>query len=158
MGERLQAQLFCGKGIFAGLHLGFPGHCAIRAVRCEVFLFGLFFRLQDEPRRFGEFQIFHGDDDFGHAQGRALGCTVENAISHAFRAQGLVALFAQHPANGVHDVGFPAAIRPDDAGAAHSAERDHGPLAEGLEPYNFHFSELKQGVPFCRELPLRGLP
>jgi hypothetical protein len=66
-----------------------------------------------------------------------------------------VALFAENPTDGIYYVGLAATIGPDDAGGAGAAEGDHGPLAEGLETYNFDFTKLKQGVPFCREQPLR---
>jgi hypothetical protein len=66
-----------------------------------------------------------------------------------------VALFADDPANCVDDVGFAAAVRADDAGGAGATESDHGPLAKRLESNNFDFAQLKQGVPFCRELALR---
>jgi len=66
-----------------------------------------------------------------------------------------MALFAQHPTDGVYYVGFAAAVWTNDAGGAVAAKGDHGPFAEGLKANNFDFSELKQGFPFCRELPLR---
>jgi hypothetical protein len=64
-----------------------------------------------------------------------------------------MALFAQHPADGVHHVRFSAPVRPDDAGRPDTAERHHGALAEGFEAYDFDFAQLKQDVPFCR-IPL----
>jgi hypothetical protein len=59
-----------------------------------------------------------------------------------------MALFAENPGNGIHDVGFAAAVRPDDAGRAGSAERDHGALAKRLKANDFNFSQLQQDVPF----------
>ena len=49
---------------------------------------------------------------------RPLGRAVENAVGHALGAQRLVALLAQHPGDGVHDIGFAAAVGPDDAASA----------------------------------------
>ena len=69
-----------------------------------------------------------------------------------------MALLAQHPADRVHHVRLPAAVRPHDAGRAGAAERDHGAFAERLKANDFYFSQLKQGVPFCRVLPLRDAP
>ena len=84
---------------------------------------------------------------------------VEDAIRHALGAERLVALLAEHPGDGVHDVGFAAAVGPDDAGRAGAAECDHGALAERFKANDFHFSQLKQDVPFCRIPLVRvGLP
>jgi len=43
---------------------------------------------------------------------------LENDVLHLAAAQGLGALFAQHPADGVGDVGLAAAIGTDDGGDA----------------------------------------
>jgi len=59
-----------------------------------------------------------------------------------------VALFAENPGNGIHDVGFTAAVWPDDAGRAGPAERNYGALAKRLKANDFHFSQLQQDVPF----------
>ena len=64
-----------------------------------------------------------------------------------------MALFPQHPADGVHHIRFSAPVRADDARRADTAERHHGALAEGFKTYDFDFAQLKQDVPFCR-IPL----
>ena len=59
-----------------------------------------------------------------------------------------MALFAQHPTDGVHDIRLSAAVGPDDTRGAGPAEGDDSPFAEGLEAYNLDFTQLEQGVPF----------
>ena len=88
--------------------------------------------------------------------GGTLDGAVENAIGHALGAQGFVALLAEDPTDGVNDVGFAAAVGPDDARGAGAAERHHGAFAERLEAYDFNFAQLEQGVPSSRSLLLRG--
>jgi hypothetical protein len=67
-----------------------------------------------------------------------------------------MALLAEYPANAVNDIRLSAAIGAHDAGGAIAAKGDYGAFAERLKPNDLHFSELKQGFPFGRELPLRG--
>ena len=65
-------------------------------------------------------------------------------------------LFAEHPTDGVHLVGFAAAVGSDDAGGAGAAEGHNGAFTKGLEANDFDFAQLEQGVPSCRSLLLRG--
>jgi hypothetical protein len=58
-----------------------------------------------------------------------------------------VALLAQHPGDGVHDVRFSAAVRPHNAGNPGAAEGDLRLLAERLEAHQFDFAKLKQVGP-----------
>ena len=51
-----------------------------------------------------------------------------------------MALFAEHPGDGIDHVGFAAAVGPDDAGCAGAAEGDHGAVRKRLKANNFHFS------------------
>ena len=46
-----------------------------------------------------------------------------------------MALFAQDPGDGVHNVGFAAAVGPDDARQPAAAEGDMGLLTKRLEAY-----------------------
>ena len=55
-----------------------------------------------------------GQRNFGHAQRLAAIGAVENHVRHFAAAQGLGGLFAQHPANGVRDIGLAAAVGADD--------------------------------------------
>jgi hypothetical protein len=96
----------------------------------------------DKASGFGEFGIFESDRHFGEAHRRALDGAVKNAIAHTAGAQGLVALFAEDPADGIHHVGFAATIWPDDAGRSGAAERNHGAFTERLESRDFHFAEF----------------
>src|SRR5580693_5236754 len=66
-----------------------------------------------------------------------------------------MALFAEDPGDGVHDVGLAATVRADDAGRARAAESDHGALTKRLKANDFDFSQLQQDIPFGRQL-LRG--
>src|SRR5580692_9045478 len=73
-------------------------------------------------------------------------------------AEGFVALLAQHPGNGVYHVGFAAAVGADDTGRTGTAKSDHGAFAKGLKANDFHFSKLKQGVPFWSSTDSRRCP
>ncbi len=46
-----------------------------------------------------------------------------------------MALLTQNPGNGVHNVGFAAAVGPDDTRQPAAAERDMGLLTERFETY-----------------------
>jgi len=59
-----------------------------------------------------------------------------------------MALLAEDPGDGVHDVGLAAAVWPDNAGRARPAEGDHGALTKRLKTNDFDFSQLQQDVPF----------
>src|SRR5580704_16309642 len=103
---------------------------------------------EDESCGFGQLGIFHSDSYFRHTQRRPPGGAVEDAICHTLGAEGLVALLAEYPGDGVDHVGFAAPVGPNDAGRAGAAEGDHCAVTKGLKANDFHFSELKQDVPF----------
>jgi len=111
---------------------------------------------EHETRGFGELGIFHGDGDFCEAHRGALCGTVEDAVRHAFGTEGLVALLAEDPTDGVDDIRLAAAVGTDDASGAGAREGDHGPFAKGLKANNFDFTELQQGVLFVVKLALRA--
>ena len=69
----------------------------------------------------------------GKAHAAPIGGAAENDVLHFRAAQTLVRLFAQHPADGVADVGFAAAVRPDNGGDA-LPEGEHRPIGKRLEP------------------------
>ena len=104
--------------------------------------------LEDETGGFCQLGILHGDGHFGHAEGRALGRSIEDAIGHTLSAEGLVALLAENPGDGVNYVGFAATVGPDDAGGAGAAKGDYGAVTKRLKANDFYFSQLKQVVPF----------
>ena len=56
--------------------------------------------------------------NFRHAERLAAVGAVENHVRHFAAAQRLGRLLAEHPANRVRNVGFAAAIRPDNRGDA----------------------------------------
>ena len=80
--------------------------------------------------------IIQPQRDLSEALRAAGGGAGEDHVFHFGSAQLFRALFAQHPANGVRDVGLAAAVGPDDAGDA-VLEREHGFIGEGLEALNF---------------------
>ena len=59
-----------------------------------------------------------------------------------------MALLAQDPGNGVHDVGFAAAVGPDDARQPAAAEGDLRLFAERFEAHQLDFAQFQQGFPF----------
>jgi hypothetical protein len=59
-----------------------------------------------------------------------------------------VALLAQNPRNGVHNIGFAAAIGADDAGQAAAAEGNLRLFAKGFEANELDFAQFKQDFPF----------
>ena len=61
-----------------------------------------------------------------------LRLSVENHIRHFTAAQRLGGLLAKHPADGVGDIGFAAAVRANDGGDA-GLKVQRGLVREGLE-------------------------
>ena len=59
-----------------------------------------------------------GHTDLGEIDGLAAVGAIEDHIGHLAAAQRLSRLFAEHPADGVGDVGFAAAVRTDNGGYA----------------------------------------
>ena len=66
-----------------------------------------------------------------------------------------MALLAQDPGNGVHNVGFPAAVGPDDARQPAPAEGDLGLLTERFEAHQFDFAQFEQDFPFMASAVVR---
>ena len=59
-----------------------------------------------------------------------------------------MALLAQDPGDGVYNIGFTAAVGPDNASQAAAAEGDLRLFAERLEAYQLHFAQFQQDFPF----------
>ena len=86
------------------------------------------------------------------AAGRlARGGAVEDHVLHGFAAQLAGLAFTQHPAHGIHDVGFAAAVRPDHT---HQLPRQHevGRFGKRLESGKFdrietHGSNIGRAMP-----------
>ena len=87
------------------------------------------------------FAIGHRQGDFRHAERLAFFGAVENDVGHFTAAQGLGGGFAEHPADGIDDVGFAAAVGTDDAGDAFGEFKD-GLVREGLEAVDFQSFEI----------------
>lgn len=80
---------------------------------------------------------FIGDQRNGdgrHTQCLFVSGTGENYIFHSGAAKSFGGLFAEHPAYGVAQVGFSAAVRPNDSGNAAAAELHFSAIVKGLEP------------------------
>ena len=78
------------------------------------------------------FGILERDRHFGHAHGLAAFGALEDDVGHLGAAQALGALVAEHPLDGVHNVGLAAAVGADDAGQPR-VELELGAVGEGLE-------------------------
>jgi len=80
-----------------------------------------------------DFGIHQRHGDVRHAEGFTVARTREDDIFHAGSAKALRGLFAQHPGDGVADIGLAAAIRAHDGSDALPVEAKLGALAKGLE-------------------------
>ena len=59
-----------------------------------------------------------------------------------------MALLAQDPGDGVHDVGFTAAVGPNDAGQPAAAKCDLSLFTERFEAHQLDFAQFEQDFPF----------
>ena len=83
--------------------------------------------------------VVDGQRDGCVAHGPAgLGAAEDDVLHLAGTAELLGAGLAQHPADGVRDVGLAGAVGPHDAGDP-GADGDAGAVREGLEPLDFQF-------------------
>ena len=80
--------------------------------------------------------IGEGQRNLGEADRLARVGAAENDVRHFAAAQRLGRLLAEHPADGVEDVGFAATVRPDDGGHA-LVEIEDGFVGERFEPEEF---------------------
>jgi hypothetical protein len=85
--------------------------------------------------------VIDAEGDFRHAVGAALIGPGEDEVGGAFAAQMAGVLFAQHPEEGVGDVAFAGAVRPDDRRDA-GPKFDLGAVGEALEAVNFETLEM----------------
>ena len=74
--------------------------------------------------------IRHRQRDLRHAERLALARAGEDHVFHARAAQALGALLAQHPTDGVAQVGFSTAVRAHDGGDAGAVEPHLGSVVE----------------------------
>ncbi len=88
-------------------------------------------------------RVDQGEGDFGQVGRGAAGGAVEDAVGHAAAAQGLGALLAQHPENGVGDVRLAAAVRPHHGGDAGAVEEDAGAVGERLEAEHLDLAQAE---------------
>src|SRR5262249_25953141 len=84
--------------------------------------------------------------DIGHSQRLTVAGSGENHVLHAGAAQAFGRLLAEHPAYGIADIGFAAAVRPYDAGNPLPVEAEFGSLAEGLKPLQFNPFQSQQSI------------
>ena len=83
--------------------------------------------------------------DLGEPQGLALVGSVEDDFLHRAAAQGLGALLAQHPGDGLGQIALAATVRPDDRRDP-GREVTHHRLDEGLEAVDFQAFEFEHGL------------
>ena len=84
----------------------------------------------------------------GHAGGQAVARAGEDDVFHARAAQRLGRLLAQHPGDGVSDVGFSAAVRTDNGGDAFAMELQLGAVAERFESQDLQLFQFQHINPF----------
>jgi hypothetical protein len=72
----------------------------------------------------GQLRVDERQRNFRKPEGRPLGGPIKNTVRHALGAQRFVALLAQNPRNGIHNIGLAAAIRSDNARKAGAAKSD----------------------------------
>ena len=86
----------------------------------------------------GRPRIHQGHGDVRHAERLAVAGAGENHVFHAGAAQAFGRLFAQHPTDGIADIGLAAAVGADNGGDAFPVEAQFGALAKGLESLQFY--------------------
>jgi hypothetical protein len=83
------------------------------------------------------FLVKHGIDqrhgDGGHAQGLAVARAGEDDVFHAGAAQAFRRLFAEHPTDGIAQVGFATAVGAYDGSDAAAIEAELRAVTEGFE-------------------------
>jgi hypothetical protein len=100
--------------------------------------------------------------DQSHRNGRQterfpISSSSEDYIFHPAAAQSLSRLLAEHPANGVAEIGLSTTVGADDSGDARTVELHLGSFNEGLKALNFNPLEFQQySVPFLTLSP-RGM-
>ena len=92
------------------------------------------------------FALGEGHGDLGHSKRRATIRAAENDIRHLSAPQGFGRLLAEHPADGVEDIGFATSIRADDGRDA-PVEVEDGFCGEGFETDDFQRLQI-HGIPF----------
>jgi hypothetical protein len=92
----------------------------------------------------GCFAFGESERHLGHAQRFAPIGAGKNHIGHFGAAQGFGRGLAEHPADGIHDVGFATAVGPDNAGDP-GVEFEVGLVGEGLEAIEFEAFQVHVG-------------
>ncbi len=88
--------------------------------------------------------VHQGHGDGRHAQRLSISSAGEDNIFHPGATQGLSGLLAQHPANGVAQIGFSTTVGSNDGGDARAVESHFGFFNEGLEALNFNPLQFEQ--------------
>jgi hypothetical protein len=86
-------------------------------------------------------RVVDGEDDLCTTEGTLRRSPGEDHVFHLAAAQGLGTLLPHHPGEGIDDVGFARAVRPDDAGHP-LLEGEGGRLGEGLEAFESQALEI----------------
>src|SRR5438270_1596818 len=88
--------------------------------------------------------IDQGQRNLRHPCRLAIARSRKDDVFHPRAAQSLRRLLAEHPRDGVGDIGFSTAVRPDDGRHAIPMELEFGAVAERLEPQNLKSLQFEQ--------------
>ena len=91
-----------------------------------------------------DLRVYQRHGHVGHAQRFTIAGAREDHVFHAGAAKGLRRLFAQHPTDGIADVGLAAPVGPDNRGDPLAVEAKLGALAERFEALHFDAFEFEQ--------------
>ena len=111
--------------------------------------------LEDKLRCLDHFGIDERERDLRQPHWRALRGSIKDAVRHSLGAQRLMALLAQDPGDGVHNVGFAATVGANDAGQPAAAECDLSLLTERFEAHQLDFAQFQQDFPFMASAVVR---
>src|SRR5690606_37560334 len=101
--------------------------------------------------------VGEAERDFGAVERPALLRPLEDRLLHLGASDRRGALLAEHPADGVADVGFPAAVRSDDGGDA-VVESEFGPISERLETVEMETAKLHEAGRPVRRTSVAEMP
>src|SRR4029079_6502200 len=89
---------------------------------------------------------------FRHSGWLAIPRARKDHVFHARTAQRLGRLLAQHPRDGVRDIGFSTTVRPDNRGDTVTLELQLRAIAKGFKSQDVQLFQLEQNTtPFLRD-------
>src|SRR5262249_26384818 len=93
---------------------------------------------------FVDLGIDQRERNLGHTRGLAFATAGKDHILHARATQALGGLFAQHPGDGVGDIGLPTTIGAHHRGNTFTRKLQFGPVTEGLESKDLQPLQFEQ--------------